>query len=171
MRALDYLTTAEIPLDHNGVGYRGNTLIGLRGLGLPEGAILGAVRARLAALVDERAETLRGAVMTPGAGQAMEYQEVQAQAAAALASPSGVTEAAYSMLAASIGIDLDPQTGAPATDVLGVARSVEAAYGAWLTFGAGIRRARLSGKAAINAAASVDTACDAFDAIAWPVLG
>ena len=71
------------------------------------------------------------------------------------------------MLAATIGIDIDPETKAPATDILGVARGVVAAGDAWLAIGTRIRTARLKGKAAIEAADSIEAARAAFDAIDW----
>ena len=73
------------------------------------------------------------------------------------------------MLAASIGVDVDPKTQAPATDVLGVARAIQAAYAGWLAAGSAIRGARLKGKAAIGAATTIEAAAAAFDAIVWNV--
>lgn len=127
----------------------------------------------LLAEVDTRAETLRLAHVTPGAGQAMEYQETQAQAFAALAaaaSGKGLALDDYPMLAATIGLDLDPSTGKVATDVLGVARSVQASYDAWLKIAAPIRRVRLAGKAAIAGAADAASARAACAAVAWPTV-
>ncbi len=136
----------------------------------PVEIILAAAKAALAVRIDAHAETLRRIIATPGAGQAMEYQQVQVEAFDALALAAGTVPdaAAYPMLAASIGLDIDPDTKAPATDVLGVARSVKAAFAAWLALGSAIRRARLKGKAAVDAAETIAAAVAAFDAIDWP---
>ncbi|WP_066920178.1 hypothetical protein [Methylobacterium sp. CCH5-D2] len=133
-------------------------------------ASLDSRKAALKAEIDAKAEALRSALITPGSGQAMEYQEAQAQASAALAAPQGASAALYPMLAASIGLDLDPETGAPATDVLGVARAIRVAFEGWLAAGAAIRRARLLGKAAVDAAETLPEALDAAAAIVWPRL-
>ncbi|KAA0124026.1 hypothetical protein CIW48_08995 [Methylobacterium sp. P1-11] len=98
----------------------------------------------------------------------MEYQEAYAQAQTALGVTGTVSASDYPMLAATIGIDVDPKT---AKDVLGVARSVKAAYEAFLGGGASIRGARLAGKQAVDAAATIDDACAAVDAVSWPALG
>jgi hypothetical protein len=165
---LSLLALQPLDVDHGGLGYRCQTLAQLEAAGVPCAVRLAAVQGYLAARVDAQAEALRGRLITLGAGQSLEYQETQAQALAALAAPGTATAAAYPMLAATIGVDVDPQTDAPATDVLGVARAVQAAAARWLTAGAAIRAARLSGKAAIAAASSVEDAAAAFDAIDWP---
>lgn len=157
-----------LTLDHEGMSYRMKSLTELQTDGLPEAVIVPAVQAYLRSLVDAEAERRRGLVTTAGSGQAMEYQEAYAQADAALAAPTKATAALYPMLAATIGIDIDPETKAPATDVLGVARSVKAAYAAWSIYGAAVRGARLAGKAAIDAAVTVEAACAAFDGVSWP---
>ena len=167
------LTATPFDLDAGGLGYRAVTVADLRARGVDEDQILAGVRAHLKDRVDAEAEAMRARVVTPGAGQALEYQEAQAQAEAALALPKTKPPAAgdFPMLDATVGIDVDPTTGQPATDVLGVARSVQAAYGAWRGLGAEIRKARLAGKAAIDAAASIEAATAAVSAIAWPSLG
>lgn len=159
----------RLNVDHAGFGYRGAGLDTLRGAGVPEAVLLAAYKADAQARVDAEAEALRARVMTSGAGQAMEYQEAATQAFAALdAAPETVTDDRFPMLAASVGIDVDPQTGAVAVDVLGVARSVKRAYLQWQGLGSAIRGARLTAKAAIAAAADIA----AVDAVApvWPSL-
>ncbi|WP_288581449.1 hypothetical protein [uncultured Methylobacterium sp.] len=149
----------------------GFTVAELRRAAVPEVDIRAGVVAHLAAAIDEQAEQLRTRFITPGAGQALEYQEAQTQAAAALkGAASAATAEKYPMLAASIGVDIDPETGAPATDIVGVARGVQAARDAWLAIGAAIRGVRLKGKAAIATAATVEEAVAAYDAIGWPPL-
>jgi hypothetical protein len=138
---------------------------------LPEPDPLPVLKAAFSRQIDADAEALRLTLITPGSGQAMEYQETYAQARAALAAAEPVTAFDYPMLAATVGVDVDPQTGKPATDVLGVARSVKAAYEAYLRAGAAIRGARLLAKAEIDAASDADQARAVFAAITWPTFG
>jgi hypothetical protein len=154
-----------------GEGYYEMTVTELREFNVPEPAILDAVKARLKLAVDDRAEALRLTLITPGSGQAMEYQEAYAQARAALDATGTVNVSDYPMLAATIGVDIDPQGGKAAADVLGVARSVKAAYEAYLMAGAAIRGVRLGAKAEIEAAGDVELAQAAFVAIKWPAFG
>ena len=170
MTSLAFLLLTPVNVDHDGLSYRGMPLSDLQAAGLPEGVVLAAAKESLKARIDEAAEVLRGRVLTTGSGQALEYQEVQAQANAALKAPSKATANAYPMLAATVGVDVDPETQEPSNDVLGVARSVVAAYAAWNVIGAEIRGARLKGKASVDEAPSIEAAADAFDAIAWPAL-
>ncbi|UIY44148.1 hypothetical protein [Methylobacterium radiotolerans] len=164
------LSFTALNFDVGELSYRGMTLKQARDAGFADDVLLPAVKLALTQAVDAAAEALRISVMTPGAGQAMEYQEAQAQARAALAvaaSGKPVQPSDYPMLAVSIGIDIDPQSGAPAADVLGVARSVQAAYDAWLEIGSAIRGVRLAGKKKIEAAADIAAAQAAYDAITW----
>lgn len=147
------------------------------GLSLPASALppltadeLVALKADLKARVDAEAEALRLTLITAGSGQAMEYQEAYAQAQAALAVAGTVKASDYPMLAATIGVDIDPDSGKPAADALGVARSVKAAYEAFLKVGASIRGARLLAKAEIDAAPDADLAHAVVAAIKWPAL-
>lgn len=158
-------------LVYQGVNFVDMTLGSLRDAGVPEAVLLVLVKGRLKGAVDAKAEALRSSITTPGTGQAMEYQEAQTQAAAALKASASATAEKYPMLAASVGIDFDPQTAAPAADVVGVARAVMAAYEAWQAIGAEIRRVRLSGKAAIDAALTDEEAAVAYAAVTWPALG
>ncbi|ACA18488.1 hypothetical protein M446_4131 [Methylobacterium sp. 4-46] len=161
---------AALSLDHGAESFRDAPVAFLRARGVPDAVIVPAVRAKLAALVDAKAEALRLALVTPGAGQAMEYQETLAQARAALAMSGTPVPGDYPLLAATVGLDVDPQTGAPASDVKGVARAVVAAAAAWIAAAAAIRGARLTAKAAIAAAATPEAAVAAFEAASWPAL-
>ncbi|MGX5775541.1 hypothetical protein [Methylorubrum zatmanii] len=152
---------------HNGQTYVGRSVEALQKLGIPASAILAGVKSDLFVKVDAQAELERARWLTPGAGQAMEYQEVRAQGQAALAAGTKATAERFPMLAATIGIDIDPETKAPATDILGVARSVVAAGEAWAAIGTHIRVVRLRGKAAIEAATTIDAARAAFEEIDW----
>ncbi len=134
---------------------------------------LTALKAMLKTQIDAAAEALRLTLITPGSGQAMEYQEAYAEAVqvdAATKAGQTVDGAGFPMLTASIGYDVDPQTKQPTVDVVGEARAVLAAYDAYQRAGAAIRAARLRAKAAIDDAASVDAARSAFAAIAWPTF-
>lgn len=158
----------RVSLKYEGARYCDMAVPDLRAAGVPDAVIFAGIKAALKTSVDTVAERQRSAISTPGAGQAMEYQEAQTQAAAALKAPSKATPGLYPMLAASIGIDLDPETGAPAVDVLGVARSVVVSYGLWLSAGAAIRAARLAAKKAIDEASTIEAAQAVIDAIVWP---
>lgn len=158
-------------LDAGGLSYRSLTLDELRARGVPADEVLGVLKRYLKSAVDATAEALRSSIATAGAGQAMEYQEAASQAAAALKAPSSATAAKYPMLAATIGVDMDPNTGAPAQDVLGVARAVDGAYEQWGAAGAAIRGIRLAGKKAIDDAETEEAAAEAYGAIAWPNFG
>ena len=143
----------------------------LAAAGVSADSVLTATKAQLKAQVDAKAEGLRLVLITPGSGQVMEYQEAYAQAQAALTAGDEIEAADYPMLVATVGVDIDPETGKAAADVLGVARSVKAAYEACLRAGAAIRGARLLAKAEIDAAVDLDQAQAVFAAIQWPALG
>lgn len=137
---------------------------------------LAAYKADLKDQVDAAAEALRLSLITPGSGQAMEYQETFNEAVLVsntlAATPGSAIDAAkFPMLSASVGLDTDPSTGKPTVDVTGEARAVLAAYDTYQSAGAAIRGVRLRGKAAIDAANDVAGAQAAYAAIAWPRLG
>lgn len=164
------LRVLRLDVEHAGFTHLFASIEGLRDREVGEDVILAAVKGGYKAAVDEEAERRRNLVATPGAGQAMEYQETEAQAREALVAASSGTldPAAYPMLAATVGLDIDPSTGAPAVDVLGVARSVMTARNAWVVFGSALKAARLKGKAAIDAASGLAAAEAAYNAITWP---
>lgn len=133
---------------------------------------LATLKIQLKARVDAAAEAARLQVITAGSGQAMEYQEAYAEAVQVYttlkATPDATFDpAAFPMLSASIGLDTDPQTGQPTTDVAGEARAVLTAYDAYQRVGAAIRGARLRAKAAIDAAADAEAAQAAFGAVTF----
>lgn len=135
--------------------------------GVPEPEVRAALAALLKAEIDAEAEAQRLLYITGGAGQALEYQEAAAQAAGALAQEEPKS-ADFPMLAASIGYDIDPSTGQPATDVKGVARSVNQAFAAFNQIGAAIRAVRLTAKAEFDAAGSIPALQAAREAVVWP---
>lgn len=123
------------------------------------------IKAGLKARLDIDAETERLKYITPGAGQAMEYQQAAAEAEALLTAVDvdpghDPDPAQYPMLAASIGIDGDT--------LVDVATTVATMHGQWRAIGSSIRAARLAGKAAIDAAETAEAARAAFDAVEWP---
>jgi hypothetical protein len=169
LHALGAQSVAEVRDDAGAlVAYDVSPEISLKGYAAAARDRFLVVKAEMKAAIDASAEALRLTLITPGAGQAMEYQEAYAQAQAALAADGPVKDADYPMLAATIGVDFDPSSKKPATDVLGVARSVKAAYEAYLLAGAAIRGVRLTGKAKIDAATDEAAARAAFKAISWP---
>lgn len=117
------------------------------------------VKAELKVRLDADAEVVRLHYITPGAGQAMAYLQKAAEAAACLAD-TDPGPADYPLLAAEIGIT--------AETLVGVATIVHAQHQAWRNIGGQIEAARLAGKAAIDAALTIDNAQAAFDAVEWP---
>jgi hypothetical protein len=122
-------------------------------------------KASLKSRLDEIAEAERLKYVTPGAGQAMEYQQAAAEAEALLTAIAVDPDyeplpETYPMLAASIGID-----GGTLAEV---AATVSTMHGQWRQIGSAIRAARLAGKAAIDAAETAEDAQAAFDAVVWP---
>ena len=176
--AATWLPRAEVGTDrfdfaYNGASFRNSTIAEALAWGIPDSALLSVVKAMLTDRVDASAEALRLTLITPGSGQAMEYQEAYAEAVqvdAATKAGQTVDAKSFPMLSASIGYDIDPQTKQPTTDVIGEARSVLAAYDAYQKAGAAIRGARLDAKKKIGDANTTVAASAAFDAIVWPAF-
>jgi len=144
---------------------------------LPVPPTLEEIKRNLKAAIDSAAETERLKYITPGAGQAMTYQEKVAQAVsytkahlAYVAGLEGMEDgeegagepnmAEYPLLAAGLGIDGDT--------LLEVAETVTFAYAIWQQIGAAIEAMRLLAKANIDAAGSVEEAQSLFNAVVWP---
>lgn len=129
---------------------------------------LDAWKADYARRVDADAEACRLQFITPGAGMAMTYAEKFAQAQAvdtmgeatanALSEPDA--QAQFPTLSASVGLE--------APTLWDAAQLVIERYAAFAQLSMSIERTRLSGKAAIKAAATVDGVRVAYGAIAWP---
>jgi len=120
---------------------------------------LAEIKARLKAEVDAAAETERLKYITPGAGQAMTYQQKVEEARAFKA--AGDPQASdYPILASEI--DITAETLAEVADV------VLAAYAQWQQIGAVIESIRLGGKRDIDAAEGETEARAIVDAIIWP---
>ena len=122
-------------------------------------AELTAAKASLLSSIDRVAEEKRAQYITPGAGQAMAYIEKARQAADYLAASNPVSDD-YPLLVAEVGI-----TGDTVSDV---ATTIDAAYRQWIVIGGKIEATRLAGKKAIAAAADLDLARSAYEAIEWP---
>lgn len=112
-----------------------------------ESVSLDDLKSALKASVDLQAEAERAKYITLGAGQAMTYQAKAAEAQRYIES-SGL--GSFPLLEAEVGV-----TGETLADVAFVVLSM---HGQWQTIGAQIERARLSAKAAINAAADEESA-------------
>lgn len=125
------------------------------------------VKEQIKAEVDAAAERCRLKYITPGSGQAMEYQGVEREAAALALDPNP-DPANYPLLASTIGVDIDPQTGTSANDLASVARTVRAAQAAWAGIGAAIRRTRLITKAGVEQAPTEAAARAVAAAAEWP---
>jgi len=108
--------------------------------------------------IDEAAERARLKYITPGAGQAMTYQQKAAEAAACVLDEHPQPER-YPLLAAEVGIT--------ASTLAGVAMVVSQANAQWAVIGAAIEAARLGAKSAVDAAADI-TAVHAAADVEWP---
>lgn len=110
------------------------------------------LREALCAEVDQKAEAMRLLFVTPGAGQAMEYQEALAQARAFIANEAGD----YPFLEADVTAGtIDPRTGLAVQTIEEAAALVIWMHGRWQMAGAAIRAVRLGAKAAIGAATNI----------------
>ena len=128
---------------------------------------LDAVKAAALAAIDAEAERRRLLVLTPGAGQALEYQHTAEEAARAVAAPDPLPAAAYPFLAAEqealakVGVTLDLRQIA---DLVIYQRTT------WLAYGAAVKAVRRAAKLVIDDA---DTHVDVAVAVAevvWPDL-
>ncbi|MGM5087990.1 hypothetical protein ACD589_15000 [Rhizobium sp. 814_E9_N1_1] len=134
--------------------------------GVPEAKVpdvdLASHKAAIAKAVDAAAERERLKYITAGAGQAMTYQQKADEATRYLAA-TNPDPSDYPLLSAEVGVT--------AGDIAGVAQVVKAAFTLWQVIGAGIERARLTAKAAVDAAQSVEEADTVYSSIAWPAPG
>lgn len=121
--------------------------------------VLDELKSALKAQIDTAAETERLKYITPGAGQAMTYQQ-KIEEVRALAQDAEPEAANYPLLSAEIDIT--------ASSLEEVADAVLAAYQQWQQIGAAIERVRLGTKAAIDEAATADAAKSAAGSAAWP---
>lgn len=128
----------------------------------PYGLLIGTVADIKSALkeeVDRAAEAERLKFITPGAGQAMTYQQ-KVDEARAFKAASNPKPADYPVLSSEVGIT--------ATTLNEVADIVLAAFAQWQQVGAAIESIRLGSKRGIDAAANEAAARAIVDAIEWP---
>lgn len=118
------------------------------------------------ARIDREAEEVRLKYVTPGAGQAMEYQET-AQEAFALQGDADPDPTHYPMLVAE---QQALESVGEVVTLQDVAAQVLAERAAWSSIGAAIKTARRAAKMAVEGAASKDE-IDAVFPIAWPGRG
>ena len=127
----------------------------LNGAVVEAGGVLADLKTALKRQIDEAAETVRLAYITPGDGQAMVYarkeQEARRYFDTGEVGPHIAAEA----------IRLGVSEGDVAALFLGMAE-------AWATASTAIEDARLRGKAAIDAAATIEDAIAASRAVTWP---
>ena len=134
----------------------------------PPPADLDEVRAKALRGLDSKAESVRLRHVTPGSAMALVYREKFEQAKAVIIAGQAAADAmdeatridTYPTLAASVGIE------APSLWQCG--ELVVAKAEAWADLSYAIERARLSGKAAVKAAADVDGVRAAYEGITWP---
>ncbi len=116
--------------------------------------------------VDVAAEAARLTFITPGSGQALEYQATQTQALAAAAAADPLDVALYPWLVA----EQSAQAAAGVTVTLRtVATQVIALTNAWETAGAAIKETRRAAKLQIAAATTEAQIQTILAAITWPV--
>lgn len=122
------------------------------------GPKLDELRAQALSKVDKEAEAQRLRHITPGAGQALVYEQKRAEAAAMASDPDPVASN-YPLLAAEVGIT--------APSLAEVGSKVRELSAAWLSMAAAIEGARLSAKAAIGAARTPPEIRAAAEVV-WP---
>jgi len=111
--------------------------------------------------IDSHAESTRLRFITPGAGQAMEYQESYAQARVKKANPSAVVP----MVAADRKAGMkNPLTQQPIQSDDEAADVIIFMYEQWLLVGAAIREIRLKAKVDIDAATTPEEVESIFEA-------
>ncbi len=117
------------------------------------------IKRQLARQVDATAETERLKYITPGAGQAMTYQQKVSEAKAfKVATSPQATD--YPILSSEVGIT--------AATLAEVADIVLVAFAQWQQIGALIESIRLGAKRDIDAAENEAAARAIVDAIVWP---
>lgn len=131
------------------------------------GPSLADIKQRLLLQVDAEAETARLRFITPGAGQALEYQATEREARAYLAAglPEPFDPMAYPFIEAERQaiFDATGQLPAPADIITAVIGSADQ----WATVGAEIKRLRRAAKMAIESSTTISQA-RAAALVTWP---
>lgn len=105
--------------------------------------------------IDANAELARLRYITPGAGQALEYQEASDEASRYVITNGA---GAYPMLQASVNAGEAP-------DLATAASIISAREAAWASIGAQIRQLRIAGKLAVDAAQTPDAIAAASNVV------
>ena len=124
------------------------------------GPSLAQLKAQLIEQVDREAEAARLRFVTPGAGQALEYQATEAEARAYLADPSPGGKP-WPWLEA----ERAAQGGTPT--LAAIAAEVAAQADAWVAVGSAIKQLRRAAKLAIEGATTV-AGSRAASSVTWP---
>lgn len=131
---------------------------------LSGGPTLAELRAQMLAKVDAEAEATRQKFITPGAGQAMEYQATEVEAVAYMAAydaVAGPPAGPWPWLAA------EQAASPPGTTLLDVAQLVLSLRDQWVAMGSTIKALRRAAKVAIEAA-DTPAAIRAAAVVEWP---
>jgi hypothetical protein len=122
-------------------------------------------KAAACAAIDAEAERRRLMVLTPGQGQAMEYQHTAEEAARAVAAPDPLDPAAYPFLAAEQEALL---TTIGEVSLRDVAVAILADRATWMAYGAAIKAARRRAKLLVRMATDAAAVAVAAAGITWP---
>lgn len=117
------------------------------------------LKSALKAQIDEQAETERLRYITPGAGQALTYEQKRQEAKRYLETDDP-QDGDFPMLQASLGIEGE--------SLRAVAELITANNAQWLLIGAAIERVRLASKMAVAAAETADEAQVVINNVGWP---
>jgi hypothetical protein len=130
-------------------------------------ADLAAEQAQALVLIDAQAEACRLQWLTPGSGQALEYQETAAEAAAAAVAPDPLDPVKFPMLAA----EMQAQIGAgvtPAPTLRQIQQQASAQQAAWAVAGTAIKQMRRTAKLKVSAATTIKAVNAIVAGLAWP---
>lgn len=122
-------------------------------------------RARAIRAIDQAAESARQLWITPGSGQAMEYQESSDEAARAIAAADPLDPADYPWLAAEQAAQA--QVGQMLT-IRQVAQITAGTRAAWVSAGSTIKELRRAAKLRVAEATTPGEVDAAVGAIQWP---
>jgi len=126
------------------------------------------VKARALAMIDGAAERARLAWITPGAGQALEYEATAAEATLYLADPHAAVQAGIPMLEAEVAART---AFGEETSLKRVAEVVMRKRADWTAAAAQIKRVRLEAKMRIDAATDPAEIDAALAGVEWPSPG
>lgn len=131
-------------------------------------------RAAMRQRIDERAEALRDDFITPGSGQALEYDNALREAKAVMALPieEPISPGRFPFLEADLHVTAFPGAGRNVETIREAAAAVLGAHRRWSVAAAAIRAKRLSAKAAVAGAESDEAAFRSYlvalRELSWP---